>query len=115
MLTSTSVRTLQGEPILINLRAGDALECKSGSIWATLSEKGGRSAPEDEFLNPGDSLVSCSEQTYCVSAMRKSVATFRVVASPARPSLAQSDRRAPCGDGYTLRKASQVLRAGALA
>jgi hypothetical protein len=110
MLSSNSVRTLQGDPILINLAAGDALECESGSIWATLSTKGERSAPTDEFLYPGDTLISCGARTYCVSNMRKQPATFRIVS--ARRSRVEEAQGVPCGNGYTLHKSVRGLATG---
>ena len=115
MLSHTSARTLQVEPILINLKAGEALECTDGAIWATLDA--GSDTPDaiDELLYPGDLLLSSQPRTYCLSSLRRQPATYRVI-----PVTQACDGRLGHlprlqGSGYTLFKAAMGQPEGALA
>lgn len=115
MLSHTSARTLQVEPVLINLKAGEALECTAGAIWATLDA--GRDSPDaiDELLYPGDVLLSSQRRTYCLSSLHRQPASYRVLGS--NQSLRRRFERLPRmhGAAYTLFKAAMGQPEGALA
>ena len=115
MLSINSARTLQVEPVLINLQAGEALECTAGAIWATLDA--GRDTPDaiDELLYPGDVLLSSQRRTYCLSSLRRQPASYRVL-DPTQ-SLRKRFESLPRfhGSAYTLFKAAMGQPEGALA
>lgn len=115
MLSHTSAGTLQVEPVLINLKAGEAIECTAGAIWATLDA--GHDTPDaiDELLYPGDLLLSSQRRTYCLSSLRRQPASYRVlVATQSFHKRFESLPRLQ-GAAYTLFKAAMGQPEGALA
>lgn len=115
MHSHTSASTLQTEPVLIHLKAGEALECMAGAIWATLDAGRDTSDAIDELLYPGDLLLSSQRRTYCLSSLRRQPASYRVLVATQWFDKRFEGLPRLQGSTYTLFKAAMGQPEGALA
>jgi hypothetical protein len=120
MLDQPATETLQEQPLLIELETGESIVCLEGTIWATATCTGGKrdacAAPTDEFLYPGDQLISRRSQSFCISSLHRQPSRFAVF--KASGCMRGACRRAEAGGGacgYVLTHRPGVLQMGVFA
>jgi hypothetical protein len=118
MLDQPATATLHEQPLLVELETGESIVCLEGTIWATATCSAGKrdayAAPTDEFLYPGDQLISRQSQTFCISSLHRRPSRFAVL--KASGCMRSACRRAKAdARGYVLTHQSGIAPRGPLA